>query len=214
MKKLFLMVMACVLCFSAAVKAESFSPYVSLKGVITDTTGTWDGDDDDFENMGLNFAVGTNVNKNIRVEFEIAHRDKDTVHLPYDGFDGSVYYEGQDNISLTTTSYMLNGYYDFYNQSAFTPYVGLGIGMAKVEYENVWTESNYVSGVYEAFAGKFKASKTKMAWNIALGASYKINDKVNFDLGYRYMDYGSFTDSETKIETKSNEFSLGLRYAF
>ena len=176
-----------------------------------------DGDDEDYKNMGVNLAIGTNINKNVRVEFEIAHRNKDTGHLPYEDADGSVYIEGQDNVGLTTTSYMVNGYYDFDNQSAFTPYIGLGIGMAKVEYENAWSESGYdiSSGAYlGTFSDKDKYSKTKMVWNIALGASYKINSNLNLDLGYRYVDYGSFTDSDTKFETKSNEFSLGVRYAF
>lgn len=217
MKKLFAMVMASAVCFSAPAKTESFSPYVSLKGVITDTTATLGEDDDDYKNIGVNFAVGTNVDTNIRVEFEIAQRNKDTNHYPYDGYTGSVYVEGQDNISLRTTSYMLNGYYDFYSQSVFTPYIGLGLGMAKVEYENAWSESGYnpSSGAYMGtINGKDKYSKTKMVWNIALGASYKVNEKLNLDLGYRYVDYGSFTDSDIKFETKSNEFSLGVRYAF
>lgn len=217
MKKLFAMVMASAICFSAPAKAESFSSYMSLKGVVSDTTATLDGDDEDYKNMGVNLAIGTNINKNVRVEFEIAHRNKDTSHLPYEDADGSVYIEGQDNVGLTTTSYMVNGYYDFDNQSAFTPYIGLGIGMAKVEYENAWSESGYniSSGAYlGTFSDKDKYSKTKMVWNIALGASYKINSNLNLDLGYRYVDYGSFTDSDTKFETKSNEFSLGVRYAF
>lgn len=211
------MVMASAICFSASAKAESFSPYVSLKGVVSDTTATLDGDDEDYKNMGVNLAVGTNINKNVRIEFEIAHRNKDTTHLPYEGVNGSAYIEGQDNIGLTTTSYMVNGYYDFDNHSAFTPYIGLGIGMAKVKYENAWTESGYdiSSGAYMGtINGKDKYSKTKMVWNIALGASYKINSNLNLDLGYRYVDYGSFTDSDIEFETKSNEFSLGIRYAF
>ena len=217
MKKLFAMVMASAVCFSASVKAESFSPYVSLKGVVSDTTATFDGGDEDYKNIGVNLAIGTNINKNVRVEFEMAHRNKDTSHLPYEGVAGSVYVEGQDNIGLTTTSYMVNGYYDFYSQSVFTPYIGLGLGMAKVEYENAWSESGYnpSSGAYMGtINGKDKYSKTKMVWNIALGASYKVNEKLNLDLGYRYVDYGSFTDSDIKFETKSNEFSLGVRYAF
>lgn len=217
MKKLFAMVMASAICFSAPAKAESFSPYVSLKGVVSDTTATLDGDDEDYKNMGVNLAIGTNINKNVRVEFEMAHRNKDTSHLPYEDVVGTAYIEGQDNVGLTTTSYMVNGYYDFDNQSAFTPYIGLGIGMAKVEYENAWSESGYniSSGAYlGTFSDKDKYSKTKMVWNIALGASYKINSNLNLDLGYRYVDYGSFTDSDTKFETKSNEFSLGVRYAF
>lgn len=217
MKKLTFFVMALAIASSVPARAEDLSPYVSLRGVIADTTGSWDGDDDDYENMGINLAVGTKINENLRVEFEVAYRDKDTVHFPYNGISGSIYFEGQDNLSLTTTSYMMSGYYDFYNQSAFTPYVGFGVGMAKVEYENAWTENGYQypAGTYlGSLNEKFKASKTKMVWNIALGGSYKINNKFNLDLGYRYIDYGSFTDSETKFKTKANEFSLGVRYAF
>ncbi len=83
MKKLTFFVMALAIASSVPARAEDLSPYVSLRGVIADTTGSWDGDDDDYENMGINLAVGTKINENLRVEFEVAYRDKDTVHFPY-----------------------------------------------------------------------------------------------------------------------------------
>lgn len=213
MKKTFLILTA-VLLFSTAVHAQE-GYYASVKGIFSATEGKLDGIKDDYENLGLGFAVGAKVNRNIRAELEIAVRGEDSVSSPYYGYDGVYSWEGVDKFSVSATSYMINGYYDFHNQSAFTPYVGLGIGMAKVKYENSWVESWYQSG---AFLGTdsdiIKISKTKMVWNIALGASYKINDRLNLDLGYRHMDYGSFTTLGSKIETQANEFGLGLRYDF
>ncbi|MBQ8345981.1 MAG: porin family protein [Alphaproteobacteria bacterium] len=210
MKKLFLLLTAFAVFYPLGAKAQDFAPYVSAKGVMTDLSASLDGYDIDYENLGLNVALGTKVNENMRVEFEIAYRGEDSVNESYVYEDSGYLYGGQDDISLSTMSYMINGYYDFYNQSSLTPYVGLGLGLAKVKYENEWWEDSSMG----IFSGKWKASKTKMVWNVAAGLSYKINEKTNLDLGYRYVDYGSFSKEESKFETKANEFSLGVRFAF
>lgn len=210
MKKLFLLLTAFAVFYPLGAKAKDFDPYVSAKGVVTDLSASLDGYDVDYENLGLNVALGTKVNENMRVEFEIAYRDEDSVNESYVYETGGFLYGGQDDISLSTMSYMINGYYDFYNQSSLTPYVGLGLGLAEVKYENEWWEDSPMG----ILSGKWKASKTKMVWNVAAGLSYKINEKTNLDLGYRYVDYGSFSKEESKFETKANEFSLGVRFAF
>ncbi len=210
MKKLFLLLTAVAVFYPFGAKAQDFAPYVSAKGVMTDLSASLNGYDIDYENLGLNVALGTKVNENMRVEFEIAYRGEDSVNESYVYEDSGFLYGGQDDISLSTMSYMINGYYDFYNQSSLTPYVGLGLGLAKVKYENEWWEDSPMG----IFSGKWKASKTKMVWNVAAGLSYKINEKTNLDLGYRYVDYGSFSKEGSKFETKANEFSLGVRFAF
>ena len=210
MKKLFLLLTAVAVFYPFGAKAQDFAPYVSVKGVVTDLSASLDGYDIDYENLGLNVALGTKVNENMRVEFEIAYRDEDTADESYAYETGGFLYGGQDDISLSTMSYMINGYYDFYNQSSLTPYVGLGLGLAEVKYENEWWEDSPMG----ILSGKWKASKTKFVWNVAAGLSYKINEKTSLDLGYRYVDYGSFSKEESKFETKANEFSLGVRFAF
>ena len=42
-------------------------------------------------------------------------------------------------------TYMVNGYYDFHNQSAFTPYVTAGVGLADIKLKNSF-DSNSLSG--------------------------------------------------------------------
>lgn len=210
MKKLFLLLTAVAVFYPFGAKAQDFAPYVSVKGVVTDLSASLDGYDIDYENLGLNVALGTKVNENMRVEFEIAYRDEDSVNESYVYETGGFLYGGQDDISLSTMSYMINGYYDFYNQSSLTPYVGLGLGLAEVKYENEWWEDSPMG----ILSGKWKASKTKFVWNVAAGLSYKINEKTSLDLGYRYVDYGSFSKEGSKFETKANEFSLGVRFAF
>lgn len=34
------------------------------------------------------------------------------------------------------TTYMVNGYYDFHNSTAFTPYISAGVGLAHVKLSN------------------------------------------------------------------------------
>ncbi|MBR1778268.1 MAG: outer membrane beta-barrel protein [Alphaproteobacteria bacterium] len=78
-------------------------------------------------------------------------------------------------MEVSVQSLTLNGYYDFHNASKFTPYIGLGFGMAKVKYNYSSAYDIYVSGsYYESDIDKYRTSKKKFAYNISVGASYDI----------------------------------------
>ena len=69
-------------------------------------------------------ALGCRVRRYMRFEVEISHRENDVYELgnfyPYNGI-------------VTSTTYMVNGYYDFpvYWHTGFVPYIGLGVGRAQ-----------------------------------------------------------------------------------
>lgn len=113
----------------------------------------------------------------------------------------------------------LNGYYDFRNDSAFTPYVGAGLGLGfidnKIEIETTGPGVNYSNS-------KSKLN-TVFAWNVGAGVSYAITDNISADLAYRFVGLGynevySANDLglDTKVSTSpyANEFSLGVRFTF
>lgn len=113
-------------------------------------------------------------------------------------------------LSTKVQTVMPNGYYDFKNKSAFTPYVSLGLGNASIK--------------TTAHNDGFSKSKTDndFAWSVGLGVAYTINPNFSVDLGYRYLDAGkaSVNNSGTnfqeniKAQISSNDVTLGLRYAF
>ncbi|KJV39405.1 outer membrane protein [Acinetobacter brisouii] len=155
---------------------------------------------------GFNLAPVYNIP--VRAELEYAYHDTAD-------FDYSQVYSGYQ-LSTKVQTVMLNGYYDFKNKSAFTPYVSLGLGSASLkttEHDN---------------AG-FSKTKTNndFAWSVGLGVAYTINPNFSVDLGYRYLDAGkaSVNDSgtidptliyrdNTKAKISSHDVTLGLRYAF
>ena len=109
----------------------------------------------------------------------------------------------------------LNAYWDFHNSTAFTPYVGAGLGMG------------FIKSKYEIeIAGVGNESTTSMntvfAWNAGAGVSYAFTDNISADLAYRFVGLGYSETDKTILGEKqklgmapyANEFSLGLRYTF
>lgn len=115
---------------------------------------------------------------------------------------------------------MTNVYYDFVNDTDFTPYFSAGIGYAKLKSENGIS----VRGVTE----KFSESSNNFAWSLGAGVSYDITDNFVLDAGYRYIDYGKVKSSKEfsipgqtfnhvgnmSAKMTSNELNVGLRYTF
>lgn len=105
-------------------------------------------------------ALGYKFENNIRVEGEVAVRRNKIRHI---------------DIHANTYSAMGNVYYDFENDSDFTPYIGAGAGYAKTEASMKIGHTN-ISG-----------SKNGFAYQGIGGVSYKIADKTHLGLEYRYF---------------------------
>lgn len=107
-----------------------------------------------------------------------------------------------------------NLFWDFHNDTAFTPYIGAGLGLA----------FNYTGYDFTVDGGKFSADDrfTNFAWNVGVGASYSFNENIALDASYRFVGLGynevSAYHNSWKYEIGSdpynNEFMLGLRFAF
>lgn len=113
-----------------------------------------------------------------------------------------------------------NVYYDFHNSTAFTPYIGAGIGLAFVNTELRAKDMNTKE------SDSINKMSTSFAWNAGLGLAYAFNENFSADLAYRFVSFGytslekdlSDEDGIDKMEISStpyaNEFSLALRYTF
>lgn len=108
-----------------------------------------------------------------------------------------------------------NLYWDFHNDSAFTPYIGGGIGMA----------FNYTGYDIKGVNGdkiSMDDRNTNFAWNAGAGVSYSFNDQISVDAAYRFVGLGynevstTYRGANLEIgnEPYNNEFMLGLRFAF
>ena len=106
-------------------------------------------------------------------------------------------------------------FWDFHNDSAFTPYIGAGLGLA----------FNYTGYDFTTNSGdKFSADDrfTNFAWNVGVGASYSFNENLAIDASYRFVGLGynevtahaGSSKYEIGSDPYNNEFMLGLRFAF
>ena len=118
-------------------------------------------------------------------------------------FEFSLMSEAEDtilgliDISGKVYTYMLNFYYDFYNQSNFIPYVGFGLGAATGDM------TMNANGLSES------DKETAFSWQVGVGSYYKLSNNLLADLGVKYqsIDFDG-------IDAQIINVSLGLRYNF
>lgn len=150
----------------------------------------------------------------VRLEVDMTFRGKGAS-------DGSVAYDidgeqGVSNINnnVRMNTYMLNGYYDFHNGSAFTPYVSASMGLANLKLENKTYEGDD--------SDQISHSSNNFAWGLGAGLKYDINTNLAVDLSYKYINAGKVDASRTdegfsytsKLKSYSNDIMVGVVYRF
>jgi OmpA-OmpF porin, OOP family len=150
------------------------------------------------------FTLGHHFTNNIRGELELGYRSNavDTV--------GSVDADG----SAHTWSLMANALYDFANTSPFTPYIGAGAGVARVDYSNVEPV-----GLIPTGSTRIDSSDVVPAVQGIVGVSYNLNDKITFVTSYQYLtavDARQETDLGQKVDANYDSHSIlvGARFNF
>jgi opacity protein-like surface antigen len=93
------------------------------------------------------------------------------------------------------TTFLLNGYYDFKNNTAFTPYISGGIG-------------GYHLQLNAKRGRRSGENDVDFAWQLGAGLNYKLDDRISFDLKYRNL---SGTEADVVVP---NDFFLNDRIEF
>lgn len=200
MKKTLLLAGVATALFAINASATELNPYAGAKFRYVDMTSeytepgySFDADD---QVMGGSIAIGTSVktdNGAARVELEYNQNEVAESTL-----------FGVAETEVETQSVMLNGYYDIDTGTKLTPYVGAGIGFAKVKGIMSIPSTQY----YESM------DDTTFAWQVGAGVGYAVTENVTVDAGYRYVDYGDISDYDVDIETTAHELYVGARYSF
>ena len=98
---------------------------------------------------------------------------------------------------------LANAYVDMGTYAGITPYVGAGIGFAHVDYKDVSStacgdpnatatsgtacDGSTVAFPLETIEGSYEGeSSLRLAWSLAAGASYSLNDALAIDGGYKF----------------------------
>jgi len=145
-------------------------------------------------------AVGYGLGNGFRLEGELGYRSNDV-----DKVGGA---SGGGDVSQW--SLMGNALYDIQTGTAFTPYVGVGLGGVRID----------VDGGRTFTGGRtINDDDTVFAYQGILGVAYSLAPQWKLDLSYRYfasLDPSFKTNDNLKVdgENRNHTVLLGLRYEF
>ena len=149
----------------------------------------------------IGILVGTKFDV-FRLEGELAYRANDADELKGPG--GTAPVTGD----TTSTSLMVNGYYDIKTSSSVTPYLGAGIGFSNVS-------------VDYSDAGVKLADDSDMvfSYQFIAGVGFDINPKLKLDLSYKYFatttpSYKDVFGDSFDVDYNTHNVQIGLRYSF
>lgn len=128
----------------------------------------------------LEGAAGHRFTPSLRGEVMYAYRGNYALHA----MDGS---RAAYNADLTSTTLMLNGYYDFAMQGGFQPYLGMGIGWARNRLHTVMQSFPLGGTLMNTVSG---GTKNNPAFALMAGVSIPYPGWT-LDIGYRYVNLGS-----------------------
>jgi opacity protein-like surface antigen len=181
-------------------------------------------------NSSLLYSVGAGYyfNNNIRVDLILSRYD----NFKYSAISLNSRKQNtliKQNISSDTA--MLNAYYDIdlIKNSGFTPYIGIGFGGSRTKVGDlVYSRYDVALATFEVN----KKYKIKPSVGIMAGISYKSNNNLSFDLGYKYTYLGRWKfdlDTAPRIEIYKkapkqhhassqslyvHNITAGMRYSF
>lgn len=110
---------------------------------------------------------------------------------------------------LLATSLMANAAYDFDVNAPVTPYLGLGLGFARVELDNASPFG----------ASSINDTDTVLAGQAIAGVSYAVQDNLNLFADYRYFRTGDASMStragnSASFDMDTHSIMVGLRFNF
>lgn len=109
---------------------------------------------------------------------------------------------------FASTTFMLNGYYDFATTSRLRPYLGAGVGyVTEIDFD---ISGGGAPGEYSDRGG--------VAWQAMAGVAYAVSDRVSLSTELRYFDAGNRTLTSTggsiAADYATVETIVGLSFRF
>jgi opacity protein-like surface antigen len=158
----------------------------------------------------FDFGVGYRFTENLRSDVTLDVLTNHRVKGYLDATD-------DDRLQQGSTALMVNGYYDIGTYSGITPYIGAGIGVARVNSDPLTRELNGTTTF--VFAGTIHYS---LAASATTGFSFDIGHGLQADIGYKFTWIDKTrTGTETSStlqgpvnigDSSSHQFRVGLKY--
>lgn len=208
MKKIIVTAVGCAMILSLSSVAHSAGPYVSgnlglavaSDSDVTDSTVPATTMEIESDNgLALGVAAGYGFANNTRLEGEIAYQKNDLDKARLLGVDVGL---TGDTSSLAL---LLNGYYDFVNKSPMTPFISAGVGLARVDINDMNVPG---SGIPNA-----NDDDTVFAYQLGAGVGCAVSAKVSLDVKYRYLGTSDPEFDTTDVEYSSHNVYAGIRVA-
>ena len=182
---------------------------------VTDTFtgGSITGDIEFDTGYGVSAALGHAWGL-FRLEGELSYRENDLDQIDVTSLTvAGVIFTGLGSVSLggdvSSLGFMANGYRDFDTGGPWVPFVGAGIGGARLN-----LDITNVAGV----ATIYDESDTVFAYQVGAGIGYKLTPKVMATLSYRFFGTSdpTFDDGVEEIEAEylSHNIWAGLIVRF
>ena len=158
--------------------------------------------------LGYDFWVQQMIPLRLEVEFALRGNSEKT-------WDDRGLTTSQVKGTWNNSTLFANVFWDFHNDSNFTPYIGAGLGMAFN-----YTGYDFIDRNGEHFSMDDRF--TNFAWNAGAGVSYSFNEMLSVDASYRFtgLGYNEISGYHNGIkyeignEPYNNEFMVGLRFSF
>jgi opacity protein-like surface antigen len=185
MFKMMMLAAAVALPLSVSAKAADIAPDVPsdvetsnmglyLRGDVGGSFLNWSGGKDDNAFVGGG-GIGYQYNDMFRMDMTADFTSK---------------YKIAPGAEISTTTLLGNAYFDFANDTMFTPYVGAGLGYGWVN-------------------GKGAPDKSGLALGAAAGIAVDLTSNLAIDVGYRFRDI-----AVKGADTMEHQATIGMRFKF
>ncbi|MFC3694730.1 outer membrane protein [Chenggangzhangella methanolivorans] len=169
---------------------------------------------------GVGYKFNEHFRSDVTVDYETRAKFTGTLYSNT-GACGAVQCGSRDVTKIDAWTLFWNGYVDLITIHGFTPYVGGGIGVARLDVKGGYDTkpiANCPGCKPDSYGGD---AQWNFAWNLQAGASYQITDNLLFDANYRFVDLG---EARTKTvpgknggkvridDVQAHEVRVGFRY--
>ena len=206
---------AALLAAVAAPALAEISPYVAVRGGMSNISFGSSDEKVDVDGYGYNLAVGARYGADgfaMRGELEYSAGifKEDKTESLADPDDSSTAHDvAKLNRDMSAGNILVNFYADFLTDYRLKPYVGFGLGRVSVKNDaHLWV-SYYIGGDYANEYEDFSERASGMTYGLHVGGGFNFTDSLGGELGGRYF----------KVKLEDTDVSLwsagfGLNYRF
>jgi len=203
-------------------QASDSAPYGNNIAEDADFPEEFDAGDGTVGGIGIGYIFSDQF----RIEGRIASRDGsfNDMRLGTGARNGAEYIL---NGEVESTTFTVEGFYDFVNESSFTPYVKAGLGVSDNSYSARIggagvAQFDAFDGVSDGYYDNYNdGDSTELSWNVGVGGSFGLSERTSIYGEYQYINFGdvrtgqdSFTDGFKIDDLAAHEIMIGIRIKF